>query len=363
MSRRALWITGALLPLGLVGVLIALTLTAVSAAQDEEEAARTALQAACPNTSGQETGRTGSGSGPQKSGRWNSEQRDNAKVIIAVAKKRHLPARAAQIALATAMQESGLRNLGHGDRDSLGLFQQRPSQGWGTPAQVREPAYAAGQFYDRLVKVRGWRQMPLTRAAQKVQRSLYPNAYARWETAAEQLVEDYWTGADLPDVPDNAGPGGEAADANEPLGMCQPDGDDGGLPDVPAGKRAQKALATARAAIGTPYVWGGGNQHGPTHGGYDCSGLTQHAIYTATGGKTLLPRTSQTQKNAGRHVPKDRMRPGDLIVINNDGNWGHVGLYAGNHHMIHAPRTGKTVEETSLTGYWEQFPWEVRRVL
>lgn len=361
MSRRARRITGALLPLGLVGVLIALTLTAVGAAQNEEEAARTVLQAAC---AGITTGAgAGDGTGTQQSGRWDSEQRDNAKVVIAVAKKRHLPARAAQIALATAMQESGLRNLGHGDRDSLGLFQQRPSQGWGTPAHVREPAYAAGQFYDRLVEVRGWRQMPLTRAAQKVQRSLYPDAYARWEKAAQRLLDDYWSSARLPDVPDDVGPAVETGDTSGLLEACRPDAEDGGLPDVPAGKRAQKALATARAAIGTPYVWGGGNQYGPTHGGYDCSGLTQHAVYTATEGKTLLPRTSRTQKTAGRHVPENRMHPGDLILIDNDGNWGHVGLYAGNHHMIHAPRTGKTVEETSLTGYWERFPWEVRRVL
>ena len=91
--------------------------------------------------------------------------------------RRGLPARAASIALATAYQESKLRNLDHGDRDSLGLFQQRPSQGWGTAEQLQDPYYAVNAFYDALVKVDGYQAMRITEAAQKVQRSGFPEAY------------------------------------------------------------------------------------------------------------------------------------------------------------------------------------------
>lgn len=116
------------------------------------------------------------------------EQAESAAIIAGVAVRRGLPARAATIALATAYQESGLRNLGHGDRDSLGLFQQRPSQGWGTVAQVRDPHYAAGKFYDALVKVKNYQKLSITVAADRVQRSAFPNAYADHEADARVLA-------------------------------------------------------------------------------------------------------------------------------------------------------------------------------
>ena len=116
------------------------------------------------------------------------EQVANAEAIAGVARDRGLPDRAVVIALATAMQESGLRNLPYGDRDSLGLFQQRPSQGWGTPAQVQDPAYAAGKFYDHLVKVPNWQAGALTDVAQTVQRSAWPRAYAKHEAMATALT-------------------------------------------------------------------------------------------------------------------------------------------------------------------------------
>jgi hypothetical protein len=113
-----------------------------------------------------------------------AEQATNAATIAAVAHRRGLPEHAVVIALATAQQESRLRNLPYGDRDSLGLFQQRPSQGWGTPAQVQTPEYAAGKFFDHLVRVRGWQTMRLTDAAQRVQRSGWPEAYQKWGAMA-----------------------------------------------------------------------------------------------------------------------------------------------------------------------------------
>ncbi|BBE23430.1 hypothetical protein MN0502_23130 [Arthrobacter sp. MN05-02] len=111
-------------------------------------------------------------------------QAGNAALISGVAVHRGLPARAASIAIATAIQESRLENIGYGDDagpDSRGLFQQRPSQGWGTEEQVMTPLYATGAFYDALVEVPGYETLPITEAAQTVQRSAYPEAYADHE--------------------------------------------------------------------------------------------------------------------------------------------------------------------------------------
>src|SRR3954454_21953774 len=116
------------------------------------------------------------------------EQAGNAATITGVAVRRRLPARAATIAVATAMQESKLVNLDFGDRDSLGLFQQRPSQGWGTPEQVRDPVHAANAFYDVLVKIEGYRSLQITDVAQRVQRSAFPEAYAEHEPDARVLA-------------------------------------------------------------------------------------------------------------------------------------------------------------------------------
>jgi hypothetical protein len=112
----------------------------------------------------------------------------NASIIADVAMQRALPERAVVIALATALQESKMRNIDYGDADSLGLFQQRPSQGWGSPAQVMTPTYAAGKFYDELLKVPNWQSIPLTQAADAVQRSAFPDAYRDWEPRATALA-------------------------------------------------------------------------------------------------------------------------------------------------------------------------------
>ncbi|SDM99000.1 Peptidase family M23 [Lentzea albidocapillata subsp. violacea] len=119
---------------------------------------------------------------------YDPDQMANAATIVAVGKQMIVPTRGWVIAIATAMQESGLRNLDYGDRDSLGLFQQRPSQGWGTPAQIMNPTYSATQFYQHLLAVPGWQAMSLTNAAQTVQRSGFPDAYARHEHAARIIV-------------------------------------------------------------------------------------------------------------------------------------------------------------------------------
>jgi hypothetical protein len=138
-----------------------------------------------------------------------TEQVTNARTIADVGRQRGLPERAIVIALATAQQESRLRNLDYGDRDSLGLFQQRPSSGWGTDAQVQDPLYAAGKFYDHLVEVPGWETGRLTDVSQAVQRSAFPEAYQRWEEMATKLAAAQI--AESPDaltcVPDEASAG------------------------------------------------------------------------------------------------------------------------------------------------------------
>jgi len=116
------------------------------------------------------------------------EQARYASMIAATGHRRGMPARATSIAIATAYQESKVRNITYGDRDSIGLFQQRPSQGWGTRQQIMDPHYAIGKFFDALAEVDGYRTMEITKAAQKVQRSAYGDAYAQHEKYARALA-------------------------------------------------------------------------------------------------------------------------------------------------------------------------------
>ena len=149
------------------------------------------------------------------------EQMGNAATVAALGRRLGVPDRAITIALATAVQESGLTNLAGGDRDSVGLFQQRPSQGWGTREQILDPDYATRAFYDALLQVPGWAAMDVTEAAQRVQRSGFPEAYADHEPEARLMAVAFLgqapaaltcTNLDLPaadavpaDTPDVAG--------------------------------------------------------------------------------------------------------------------------------------------------------------
>ncbi len=127
------------------------------------------------------------------------EQMRNAAIIISVGQQMKVPPRGWVIAVATAMQESRLRNLPNlglrNDHDSLGLFQQRPSKGWGTVAQIMDPAYASRKFYEKLLTVAGWQTRALTEVAQTVQRSAYPDAYAKHESLASLVVNTLAGGA------------------------------------------------------------------------------------------------------------------------------------------------------------------------
>ena len=124
-----------------------------------------------------------------------AEQKANADAIVQAGEQMHLSPRAQVIAVATSLQETHLNNYGHlgdaNDHDSLGLFQQRPSSGWGSPDQLTDPNYAAKAFYSSLTNVPGYEKMPLTDAAQTVQVSAYPDAYAKWEKMAATMVQHY----------------------------------------------------------------------------------------------------------------------------------------------------------------------------
>jgi hypothetical protein len=116
------------------------------------------------------------------------QQAENAALVAGLGVRRRLPLRAVSVAFATAYQESKIVNVDFGDRDSLGLFQQRPSQGWGSAAQVQDPHYATGAFYDALVQVDGYRRLPIHDAAQEVQRSADGGAYEQHEPNARVLA-------------------------------------------------------------------------------------------------------------------------------------------------------------------------------
>lgn len=258
--------------------------------------------------------------GTTSSAGYGSAQLANAAIIVAVGKQMNVPEQGWVVAIAAAMQESSLTNLDHGDRDSLGLFQQRPSQGWGAPAQIMNPTYASKQFFQHLLAVPGWQQMSVNDAAQAVQRSGTPTAYAQHEQAARDVLA--------------AVRGTKCATTTSTVigtGDCN---------------AIQAPNAVTLAAInyacgqrGLPYVWGG---NGPQDGGFDCSGLTV-AAYSATG--ITLPRTADAQFRAGPHVPEGQpLLPGDLVFYGTLAHIHHVGLYIGGGSMIDAPDVGQNVK-------------------
>ena len=117
------------------------------------------------------------------------DQAADAATVAAEALRLRLPDQAVTVAFTAALQESGLHDLDYGDRDSVGIFQQRPSQGWGPRTSLLDPAYASTAFYRRLVQVAGWQKLDAGAAAQAVQRSATPTAYSQWEPQAQLLTE------------------------------------------------------------------------------------------------------------------------------------------------------------------------------
>ncbi|MFD8897104.1 C40 family peptidase [Streptomyces ardesiacus] len=302
-----------------------------------------------------------------------AEQVPNAATIVAAGLSLDVPKKGQIIALATAMQESRLRNLGSGDRDSLGLFQQRPSQGWGSAQQIRDPVYASEQFYKHLLKVEGWQQMTVTQAAQAVQKSGLPDAYAQWENLATALQ------AAIAKTFPGGGDDADGKDTNHEMPLtgttgCAPGQDGSGFGRIPEGSapkgysvpkdadpRARRAIEWAMQQLGTLYQWGGSctDAHGPDPmGRCDCSSLMQQAY--AHAGITLT-RTTYTQVGEGKAVSPAHLKPGDLIFSRGTAaRPEHVGMYMGEGLVIEAPRTTKPVRITPIKD------WDIlaaRRVL
>jgi len=149
------------------------------------------------------------------------EQAENAALITGISLQRGLPARAASIALATAYQESKILNIEHGDRDSVGLFQQRPSQGWGSIDEILDPVYSTHAFYDALVRIEGYETMAITEAAQAVQRSAFPDAYADHEADARALASALTGNSPRAFWCETAGDADEASDRLDEDGLVE----------------------------------------------------------------------------------------------------------------------------------------------
>ena len=276
-------------------------------------AALTGAASACPITA--------TPSGAQD--RYDTEQLQHAGVIVTVGVQHGVPVRGQIIAVATAMQESGLRSLGHlgdgNDHDSLGLFQQRPSQGWGTPAQLLEPEYAAGAFYRRLLTVPGWQTLPLTAAAQAVQRSAYPGAYARWEPDATALVA-LVTSTQLSAAPDVR---------RQCNAICAPvEASASGAGDACAGIDAVFARARSwlTAWSGGPVPYLSSNNPAELFRGYrrDCSGYVSMALGLPGPGLNTIDLAGHSTI-----IARSDLRPGDLMINPDTDLRGHVVLFAG----------------------------------
>ncbi|MET8740773.1 C40 family peptidase [Streptomyces sp. NPDC004728] len=309
-----------------------------------------------------------------------AEQVPNAKTVQATGVAMNIPARGQVVALATALQESGLRNLTYGDRDSLGLFQQRPSQGWGTANEILDPVHASTKFYEGLRKVSGWQSLSVTQAAQAVQRSGFPEAYAKWELLAtalqkaiEPLLQEAGNASPSPSPSGSVGTGGPSPST---AGGCSADGDGTDFGTIPPGavsaeykipvdapREVQTAIRWALGQLGTPYQWGGSctESHGKNPmGRCDCSSLMQQA-YKAAG--VTLTRTTYTQVKEGKAVSADTLRPGDLLFTEGTAAVPeHVGMAIGQGLIVHAPRTGDVVRITTLAS-WKPRILAARRVV
>jgi hypothetical protein len=249
---------------------------------------------------------------------FDAEQVGNVATVVSVGARLGVPVRGWVIAVATAIQESNLRNLPGGDRDSIGLFQQRPSEGWGTPEQLHDPVYAATKFYQKLLSVPGWQTMPLAQAAQAVQRSATPDAYASHEQAATALVNVVAVG--LPQ---------STAIAGACLGACPPDASSAASQSGSGGCGDSVAVLVRAATWLT--AWGGGpvpylssSDPATWFGGYrrDCSGYASMALG--------LPGPGLSSAGlAARAVPiqKTQLRAGDLLINPAPDLAGHVVIF------------------------------------
>lgn len=262
--------------------------------------------------------------------------------IIKTGHSMKIPTKGITLALAVAQVESGLKNLASqavpeslkyehdavaiGDADSVGLFQQRTSQGWGTVKQLMDPYYAASKFYEALMKVPNWESMSFDQAGYAVQRCLESLAY-RYEEArptAEALMAELDDNATLTE--DEASHIHSAGKDSPTSGPCTHDH------NIPASALGAAIIRYAREQEGQPYSWGGGDFHGPTNGGFDCSGLVLYAVYQATDGQVMLGHNTNIQivDPAFESIPWEDRQPGDILYFGHPGDYHHTSIYLGN---------------------------------
>jgi len=288
-----------------------------------------------------------SGELPAQVGPYSGDQVKNAAAIISIGKDRGLTQQAQQTALMAAMTESTLINNPGGDRDSAGLFQMRPSQGWGTLAQVTDISYAINLFYERLVQVPGWESKSPGQAAQAVERSAFPDAYATKAANAVEMMNAL-SGVTVSTVAQTdegatCTPGGGAGGTADPGALA-----DGEQPATgPHAAEINQVIAFAKQQLGKSYVLGGA---GPNV--WDCSGLTKVA-YGQIGINIDDGHSSTTQwRNGvarGQMHPLSEVQPGDLIFWGGNDAW-HVGISLGGNMMIAAPKVGDVVKIQTVWG-------------
>ena len=290
---------------------------------------------------------------------FSGDQLDNAAVIVAVGKQLKVPQRGWVIAVATSMQEATLHNITFGDimsngqmSSSRGLFQQLKTYG---PTRT-DPAASAKMFYlgspqgqPGLTTVPGWQQLSLAQAAESVQQSGLPDAYAKWEGPASQVV-------------------GKVEGRTCTAGAGAGDAGAGGAQQVvlAGNPQAQTVINRALAEVGVPYSWAGGDANGPTLGicgpdgaqndchitGFDCSGL---ALYAYAGIGIAVPHQTGEIWNAFPHITdRSKLLPGDLLLVSSDGTAAgihHVVIFLGGDRVVEAPYSGVLVRVTG--NFWE----------
>ncbi|MGH3492957.1 MAG: C40 family peptidase [Sciscionella sp.] len=303
-----------LLVVALIGVVLTVGTVASVSEQGHGAAAAPYRLADCQSAIGPISG---SGNGAAQAARLSAQQRGTAAHIMTIGKQRAISPLGWQVAIQAGMTESGLRNLGYGDRDSLGIFQMRPSQNWGTPQQLQDPAYEINKFYDRLLTVPNWQSQDPGQSAQDVERSAFPERYRAWQAMAAALLKGVGKVA-------NTGGCGGAVNA-------------AALSLPPPSAKAAVAIRFALSQLGKPYLWGA---TGPD--AYDCSGLMQRS-YAAAG--ITLPRVSRDQfAGGGAHLPVRQAQPGDLIFLatdpSNPATIHHVEMYLGKGKIVEAQQNG-----------------------
>jgi cell wall-associated NlpC family hydrolase len=301
---------------------------------------------------------TTSGGSPnayQQAAAADSARDRNAVTVISTGKSMGISDQGIVITLAVALVEDELRNraseavpesknypndgVAPGDHLSIGILQQQVGMGYGTVAEIMDPAHAAAEFYKRLTASGDWQSKAFTEAAADVQRPREDlrGKYGAREAEARELFTR------LQGVAPSGG-----------TGTCSPNEGTPGQPATPGDPGSGAAIvAAARSQIGLPYVWGGGDANGPTGGGFDCSGLTLYAI--ATNGAVQLPHYTGDPSNPGQMgqgqpvADLSQAQPGDLVFFGSGGSAEHVGVYEGGGQMIHAPTFGTPVSESPVT--------------